>query len=355
MRTAAAAGIATYMLLLCCAPGSAQLEPGPDGTGEGEVRPRVGVVGEVPPRPELEAVSGVTAWVVNGHEIPLGLVQERAAAWHGPYVLQNLVADLLLQEEADRRGLVVTEEEVTQKVAELREELGVRSEAALESYLTAKRVTRDWLRAKAHTYVLMEKVLSEQIYVDEREIERTYRLNQGLYRRAEMVGFRAARFLTEASAKAALAEIRKGRSFQEVARETAPTAREKTFAGDIQYYERGQQSLPPEFETALFAAPLNQVSGPVEIRGSYYLIRVEKKLDPRQFALDEVRDVIRKQLEKQKLEQIVWPNWIRDQLQQADIRVVMAEAAPVGPAEAPEAAPEPGPTETPEAVPGVGP
>jgi hypothetical protein len=348
MRIAAAAGTATYMLLLCCALWAAEVEPGADSAEGGEARPKVGVVGEVPPRPELAALSGVSAWIVNGREIPLGLVQERAAAWHGQYVLENLVADLLLQEEADRRGIVVTEEEVAQKVAALREELGVRSEAALESYLRAKLVTRDWLSAKAHTYVLMEKVLSEQIYVDDREIERAYRLNQDLYRRGDMVGFRAMRFLSEASATAALAEVRKGRSFQEVAKETAPTARERTFAGDIQYYERSQQSLPPEFEAALFAAPLNQVAGPVEIRGSYYLIRVEKKLDPRQFTLDDVRDVIRERLEKQKLEQIVWPNWIRDQLQRADIRVMMAEATP-------EAAPEVAPEEVPEVAPEVGP
>ena len=60
----------------------------------------------------------------------------------------------------------------------------------------------------------------------------------------------------------------------------------------------------------------------MEVRGSHYLIRVEKKIDPHQFTLDEIRDVIRKQLQRQKLEQVVWPNWIREQLEKARIEIM---------------------------------
>jgi foldase protein PrsA len=328
MGTGRAGATAVSLLLLCCTLCAAELEP---AANSAEAPPKVAVVGDVPARPELEAVSGVSAWVVNGQEISIELVRERAAAWHGTAVLQHLVAELLLEQEADRRDIIVTDEEVNQKVASLREELGVRSEVALDSYLRAKLATRDWLRAKARFQVLMEKVLSEQIYVDDREIERAYRLNRELYSRGELLAFRIMRFLDKASADAALAEIRKGRSFQEVAKETAPTAAERAVAGDLQYYERSQQSLPPELAAALFAAPLNQVAGPVEVLDSYCLIRVEKKLDPRQFTLDEVREVVREQLERQKLERVVWPNWVADQLQRAQIEVLTSDATSEAP------------------------
>jgi len=302
---------------------SADAEPG-----------RVGVVGEVPPRPELEAVSDAHGWVVNGEEISLDAVRDRALAFHGPYVLQDMVAEALLEQEAKRGNVTLTDEDVRQKIDELREELGIRSDVAFQSFLRAQRATPDWFYGKARSCVLMEKVLSDQVYVDDREIDRYYRLNQETYRRQETVAFRVMRFLDKASAEAAIATIRQGRSFQEVAKGTAPTAAEKAVAGDIQYYERGQQSLPPEFEAALFAVPLNQVAGPVEVRGSYYLIRVEKKIDPHQFTLDEIRDVIRKQLQRQKLEQVVWPNWIREQLGKARIEVVRAEAGKTEPEKA---------------------
>jgi parvulin-like peptidyl-prolyl isomerase len=132
------------------------------------------------------------------------------------------------------------------------------------------------------------------------------------------------RFADKPSAEAAVEAVRKGKSFEQVAKEVATTPAEREVAGDLQFYERGQQGLPPEIETALFAAQLNQVTGPLNLLGSYYLIRVEKKIDPHQYTLDEpqVRDAIRDQLRKQKMEQVVWPNWITDQLNNAKIEVL---------------------------------
>jgi foldase protein PrsA len=299
---------------------------GADAATEGESESRrVTVVGDVPPRPELQSVSGVTGWVVNGTEIPIAEVATRAAAYHGPYVLQDMVAEVLLEEEAKRQGVTVEEAEVGEKVKAFRIELGTLSEPAFESYLRAQRVTREWFENKARSYVLMEKVLADQVHVSDREVEVLYRQNQAAYRRNESVQFRVMAFTDKASAEVALAAVRGGRSFQEVAKGVAPTSAERAVAGELQFAERGLTRVPPEFEAALFAAPLNQVAGPVEVRGAYYLIRVEKKLDPRQFTLDEIRDVIREQIRRRKLEQIVWPSWIGERLRDADISVLKAE------------------------------
>ncbi len=284
----------------------------------------VAVVGEVKWRPELEKITGVKGWVINGQEITMEAVRDRAALFHGPSVLQDMVAEVLLQQEAKRRNITLTDREIEAKVTALREELSLRSEASFQRFLQMQRATPDWFTAKARSYALLEKVLAEQVYVSDREVESYFKRNQALYRRAETVGFRVISFADKASAEAALETIRKGKSFEQVAKEVAATPAEREVAGELQFYERGQQTLPPEIETALFAAPLNQVTGPLNLMGAYYLIRVEKKIDPHQYTLDEpqVRDSIRDQLRKQKLEQVVWPNWIADQLQNAKLEVL---------------------------------
>ena len=284
----------------------------------------VEVIGEVKWRPELEKVAGVKGWVINGQEISMEAVRDRATLFHGPAVLQDMVAEVLLQQEAKRRNITMTDREIEAKVTALREELGLRSEASFQRFLQMQRATPDWFTAKARSYTLLEKVLAEQVYVSDREIEAYFKRNQALYRRAETVGFRVMRFADKPSAEAAVEAVRKGKSFEQVAKEVATTPAEREVAGDLQFYERGQQGLPPEIETALFAAQLNQVTGPLNLLGSYYLIRVEKKIDPHQYTLDEapVRDAIRDQLRKQKMEQVVWPNWITDQLNNAKIEVL---------------------------------
>jgi len=299
------------------------------GAAEGESIP-VQVVGEIKPRAELEQISDVRGWMVNGEEIRVEEVRNRAFLYHGPYILQDMVAALLLEQEARRQNITLTDEEVQAKVKALREELGVRSQAALMSFLQSERVTEDWFNSKARDYALMEKVLAERVYVSDREVEDFYQRNRQAYRRPESVAYRAVGYPSEDAAKAALEQLRRGRSFQEVAKDVARTPAERAVAGELQLYERGQRrGLAPELEAVIFAAPLNQALGPVAVQNVYYLIRVEKRMDPHQFTLEEVRPIIREQLRRQKLEQVEWPRWIRSQLANANIQVLG-----VGPSEA---------------------
>ncbi len=271
---------------------------------------------------------------MNGEEISLAEVQRRSALYHGPYVLQDMVAQVLLEQEARRRNITVTQAEVEAKAEAVRAELGVRSEAALESYLRAQRVTMDWLRARAHDYALLEKVFAEQTYVSEQEIEAVYRRNPQAYRQPAGVGFRILSFRTEEEATSALEELRKGRRFADVAKRFPPNT------GELQEYGKGQaRALPPEFEAVIFAAPLNQVQGPLKLLNTYHLVRVERKTDPHQFTLDEVRDVIREQLRRRKLGQVVWPQWISAQLTNAEIKVVATGSATSGGAAAASSGP----------------
>jgi parvulin-like peptidyl-prolyl isomerase len=289
-------------------------EPQAAGESAGEA-PAVEVGDQSLMHPELRALSGLRALVVNGEEISMDEVRERAFVHHGPYVAQGMIEELLLEQEARRRGVTVSDEEVEARLAALREELGLRSERTLESYLRTYQVTVDWLRQKARYSVLVDKVLAEQVHITDREITQHYQRNQNAFRRGEVVGLRLISFPSEEATESALGELRKGRSFQEVAKEVS----QDPSAAELHLYERGQlPPLPPDFELAIFSAPMNQAVV-IQAQNAYHLIRVEKKIDPRQFTLDEVRELIQQQLTRQKLEKVVLPNWIRMQLANASI------------------------------------
>jgi len=106
----------------------------------------------------------------------------------------------------------------------------------------------------------------------------------------------------------------------------ATSEQERAVAGEPHTYERGRgMTLPPELEAALLTAPLDQVVGPVKAGNAYHLFRIEKKADAYQFSLEEVRDIIRSQIRKQKLEQEVWPLWINARLAGAEIETLRAQ------------------------------
>jgi foldase protein PrsA len=294
--------------------------------GNAEQAP-VKVAGDIPMRPELQAFQGVRGWLVNGKEIKLDEVKERAVAYHGPYVLQEMVVEMLLDQEAKRRSITVTDAEIDGKINELRQEGGLTTDAALDFYLRRNGYTRGWLRQKAADYALMEKVLGDQVYVSDKEVAAFFDQYRDQYRRPEGVDFRVIVLPTEKDAQAALSQIRGGRAFQQVAKDLA-SADEKPLAGELRTFNRGQQGMPPELDAVLFSAPLDQVVGPIKSATpagpGYYLLKVEKKRDAYQFTLEETKDTIRTQLRKQKLEQGVWPNWVQAQLSGAEIEAVKA-------------------------------
>jgi foldase protein PrsA len=306
--------------------------PAPEAPAAGPETPPVKVVGEVQIRPELQTFSGISGWKINGEEISLDAVKDKALAWYGPYLLQDLVASTLLHQEAKRKGISVSEAEVNAKLSDIRQELGLSSDAALDRLLRSQKHTPEWFREHVADYALLEKVLADRLYVTDIEVKNAYDRNPELLTIPETVWYRAMTFPTEQAAQGATRELRAGKSFEDLAKAAAATPAERATAGQLVQYQRGQQPrLPEDIEAAFFAAPLNQVSSPLKERDpvtnqDYYLLfRVEKKTDERHFSLDEAKERIRAGLRRQKLDQLVYPNWLSEALAGASIVPIQAK------------------------------
>jgi foldase protein PrsA len=306
--------------------------PTPGAPAAGPETPPVSIVGEVPVRPELQTFSGISGWKINGEEIPLDTVRDKALAWYGPYILQDLVASALLRQEAKRKGISVTEAEVNAKLSDIRQELGISSDAALDRLLRSQQRTPEWFREHVADYALLEKVLADRVFVSDTEVKNAYVRNSEALTIPETVWYRAMTFPSEQAAQAAKQELRTGKTFEELAKAAATTPAERATAGQLVQYQRGQQPrLSEDVEAALFAAPLNQVSGPLRTHDPvgnqdyYHLFRVEKKTDPRHFSLEEAKERIRADLRRQKLYQLVYPNWLSEALAGASIEPLKAK------------------------------
>jgi hypothetical protein len=68
------------------------------------------------------------------------------------------------------------------------------------------------MRQKALDYVVMEKVLGDQVYVSDKEVANFYDQFRDQCRRPETVDFRAIALPGEKDAQAALAQMRNGRT-----------------------------------------------------------------------------------------------------------------------------------------------
>jgi len=171
----------------------------------------IGVVGEVKPRRNCRQCRGSGL----GHQRQRdndGRGREARRAYHGPAVLQDAVAEILLAQEAAAKGVTLSEEEIQQTVTALREQLGVRSEGGVRELPPHAECYPSVVPRQGASVRADAEVLADQVYVSDREVEAHYKRNQEMYRRGETVAFRLMSFADKAKAEAALADVRKGRA-----------------------------------------------------------------------------------------------------------------------------------------------
>lgn len=240
--------------------------------------------------------------------------------------LDTLINDELVRQEAARRGLTVTPEEVQK---EIEQGFGYNLETPTPEPTTSATVsptgtpqvtptagtpeptptagTPEPTSTPAPTPTPMTKERFDELYRDyiqtlqknagisEAEFRQMVSLNI-LYRKlqeamgaevpttAEQVHARSIRLEKEEDANAALERIRKGEDFAAVAQEVSTDTSTKDKGGDMGWFPRGQNE--EEFDNAAFALQPGQVSDVVKTgSGYYYIIKVEERQADR--ALDE--------------------------------------------------------------------
>jgi peptidyl-prolyl cis-trans isomerase C/foldase protein PrsA len=94
---------------------------------------------------------------------------------------------------------------------------------------------------------------------------------------------------TADEAKSLLDQIRKGASFEDLARahSRSPDARN---GGDLGWFARG--TMPKAFDDACFSLKTGQVSGVVQTAYGYHLFKVLGRRGPQKQTLDQVKDEV---------------------------------------------------------------
>jgi parvulin-like peptidyl-prolyl isomerase len=289
---------------------------------------------------------------VNGQPIGRALYEDRLSAYHGVYMLENLIAETLLNAEAAKRGVSVTEQEVTQRVKEMR----ARSKPSLEnqesfrSWLMSREITENRYRDQARITLLAEKMFAAEAKVMEVEVAKFYDDNKGaLFEIKATAKVWVLQTGTEDLAKKALEMLRAGKSFQEVIK-AYPEGIGLVGESDSPMTLPIDQLLDP-MRAAVEQAPLKSYSGPVKVLKdsedpkspaiSYLVIRVDERTPGRVKTFAEVKDDIRRDFFTQRIFGAggKWSEWMTKALADAKIErlITFTGEPPVREAEKPPA------------------
>jgi len=280
-----------------------------------------------------QAFGGITdpALSINGEEVPRQKVQaqvdhlinERGLGSGGitqpvtyqqmqEEVVEQLIVQELLWQEAKRRELVISDEIVDARLAEIKE--GFDTEQAFVFKIEAGGFTpesfRQTIREQLSVRRMIQEDIAQAINLDDKEVNAFYDENIEQMRRPLEVRARHVLIKPAATdetsitasrkdAEALLAEIRAGADFETLARERsdAPSAPD---AGDLGYFRRGQ--MVPPFENAAFNMEPGDVSEVVQTQFGFHIIRVEDRRGGDVAPIEEVAENIHTYLARQRLE-----------------------------------------------------
>ncbi len=213
-------------------------------------------------------------------------------------LLNQIIEEELILQEAGRMGLNVSMEEVMAEVAAFKDEyIGKNFEVeVMEAYGTMQK-WHDDIRKR----ILIKKVietLSEGIEITEQEIRDYYREHRDEYKIPPRVRARIITVGTEEEAKEARERL-KEEDFAAVAREVSISP-EAERGGDLGFFGKG--SMPKEFEDVVFSLPAGGISGVVKTAYGYHIFLVEEKKKGKRKRLKELKEKIRVVLQRGKEE-----------------------------------------------------
>jgi peptidyl-prolyl cis-trans isomerase C len=200
-------------------------------------------------------------------------------------VLENMIDNELLYAESKKRGYAADEAEVTMQYDEVQAQF--QSEQDFMAALKGMDYTASSFKSAVERRITLEKLIDNDIApgvtVSEESSRTYYEENPEYFVQPKQV--RASHILiladsssSEEEKKEALQTIelvqqklRDGGDFADLAREYSEGP-SNTQGGDLGFFQRGQ--MVPPFEKAAFAMEVDEVSGVVETRFGYHLIKV---------------------------------------------------------------------------------
>jgi parvulin-like peptidyl-prolyl isomerase len=204
--------------------------------------------------------------------------------------LNKLIETELLLQEAEVRGLTVTDEELDREISHLKEDYPKDTlNEALERIGLKLEEWKEDRKEKLLIDKLIKREIDSVIHVSDDEIREYYNANKAEFQQPLMVRARQIVVATEEEASALRTRLVRGEDFAEMARlhSLSPDAQS---GGDLGVFAKGQ--MPEEFDEIVFRYRVGSISKVVKSPYGYHIFKVEDRMRPRLQKIEDVRDQI---------------------------------------------------------------
>ncbi|NLW59234.1 MAG: foldase [Firmicutes bacterium] len=244
---------------------------------------------------------------VNGEKITKDELYQLLLEQAGQQGLNLLIAQKIIDLEAKKQKITISEAEIEQALAEYYDYYG--GEENFTQLMAMSGTSLAQVKANLTSTLKIKKLLSPRIEVTEEEMKAFFEENKEDFAQEEQVKARHILVATEKEAQEIKDKLAKGEDFAALAKEYSLDDSTKNNGGQLGFFNRGD--MTPEFEKAAFSLPVGEVSAPVKTEYGYHLIKVEEKREAAAPDYEKSKADIKEYLFNQKLQQEYNP-WLQE-------------------------------------------
>jgi foldase protein PrsA len=259
--------------------------------------------------PKDKAVAKVDGAAISQDELYDVMVEQYGAA-----TVEQLIADKIVDSEAKKEKVTITDEELNAEVDKLKESYG--GEDVFNQMLESNNTTVDVLKEDLKNYLTIRKLLEPQIEITDEELQTYFEENKDSFGEAEQVKASHILVADEATANEIKQKLADGADFAELAKEYSTDEGTKENGGELGFFAKG--TMVTEFDEVAFTLPVNEISDPVKTDYGYHIIKVEEKKEAKEANFDDSKTEIKETLIEEKLE-TEYSTWLEDKKQDYDI------------------------------------
>ena len=255
------------------------------------------------------------AWLIpngptGGNEVVASVGKEKISRedWmvameeqYGKETLLELVNAQVMNSAAKKYEIKVTDKEINLELSLIRTAQDSTGSQGLS-------LNSDMQRQKMRAQLILDKVLTKDVVIEDAQIQTFYDENQSLYNIPTTYQASLIVLQTKSDAQEAVNELENGSSFDVLARERSVDTSSASLGGDIGFISEGQENVDSSVVETASKLEVDQWSSPVSLSdGRYGVVYLQDIAEGQDFSYEDVKDHIKRELALEQLPQSVSP------------------------------------------------
>ena len=262
-----------------------------------------------------------TVATVNDEKITEAELDKVLQSQYGQSVLDTLIINKIVEQEAEKLDIKLTDEEIEEEYKVYTESYG--GEDALKKALESLNMTTEDIKNDIRIYLLTVKVMEDYVDLTEEDVKAYFEENKESFATPEQVEASHILVEDEATANEVIEKLNAGEDFAELAKEYSTDESNAAEGGALGFFGRGQ--MVEEFENAAFAMNVGEVSKtPVKTEHGYHIIKVTDKTEAAEADYETSKEEARELLLDQRVNE-QYSAWVEEKMEEYDIETSLFE------------------------------